>query len=60
MASMADVSTPFTTRMTEEQMGQYRKRKVALISGALYFCPHIPPRSPSARAGITGQDGSYL
>ena len=31
MASMADVSTPFTTRMTEEQMGQYRKRKVALL-----------------------------
>ena len=41
MASMADVSTPFTTRMTEEQMVQYRKRKVALISGAPHFCPSL-------------------
>ena len=33
-ANMADVSTPFTSKMTEQQMSEYRKRKVALISGA--------------------------
>ena len=39
MASMADVSTPFTHKMTDAQMVDYRKRKVALISGACYFGP---------------------
>ena len=33
-ADIADVPTPFTTKLTPEQMVEYRKRKVALISGA--------------------------
>ena len=38
MASeLADVPAPFTTKLTQEQIGEYRKRKVALISGAC--CP---------------------
>ena len=40
-ANMADVSTPFTSKMTEQQMSEYRKRKVALITGAPYFCPSL-------------------
>ena len=35
MASeIVDVPAPFTTKLTQEQMSEYRKRKVALISGA--------------------------
>ena len=36
-ADIADVPTPFTTKLTPEQMVEYRKRKVALISGACSF-----------------------
>ncbi|RPD53746.1 GDP-mannose 4,6-dehydratase [Lentinus tigrinus ALCF2SS1-7] len=32
-ADIADVPAPFTTKLTPEQMAEYRKRKVALISG---------------------------
>ena len=41
MAEMADVTAPFTTKLTPEQIKEYRKRKVALISGAPYFCPSL-------------------
>ena len=39
-----DVPAPFTTKLTPQQITDYRKRKVALISGAsIYFqagaCP---------------------
>ncbi len=33
-ADIADVPAPFNTKLTPEQMTEYRKRKVALISGA--------------------------
>ena len=41
MASeIADVPAPFTTKLTPQQSLEYRKRKVALISGACLFSHH--------------------
>ena len=33
-SDIPDVPAPFTTKLTPEQSAEYRKRKVALISGA--------------------------
>ena len=47
MASeIADVPAPFSTKLTPEQSVEYRKRKVALISGT---CLLSHPRDPLAR-----------
>ncbi len=44
-SEIADVPAPFTTKLTQEQMGEYRKRKVALISGVcILFSPAVYSR----------------
>ena len=62
-SSISDVPAGFAplVKLDLPSPEEYRKRKVALISGAS-SAPHLADAAHSRLryAGITGQDGSYL
>jgi GDPmannose 4,6-dehydratase len=58
-STIEDVPTAPLLKLNLPSPAEYRKRKVALISGAASGRVRRAGRSQTT-AGITGQDGSYL